>query len=282
MTLKTYTQAPLPFTGQKRRFLKPFKALLNDHIPDDGTGWIILDAFGGSGLLAHVAKRCKPAARVIYNDYDGYTERLIHINDTNRLRHIIDRLTQHLPRNKPIPPDERERIRQAIRDFDGYRDLDCLGSWLLFSGKQVPDLDWLLRTDLYHSLRQSDYPRADDYLQGLEITCESYTTLLPQYIDNPRCLLVLDPPYVCTMQGAYRKAGYFGMVEFLRLMTMVRPPFVFFSSTRSELPGYLEFVVSERVAGWEHLIGYQTITANVSLNKGATYEDNLVYHFGGF
>jgi len=36
------------------------------------------------------------------------------------------------------------------------------------------------------------------------------------------------------------------------------------------------------VVGWERLIGYQTITANVSLNKGATYEDNLVYHFGGF
>lgn len=74
------------------------------------------------------------------------------------------------------------------------------------------------------------------------------------------CLLVLDPPYVCTMQGAYRKAGYFGMVAFLRLMTMVRPPFVFFSSTRSELPGYLDFVVSERVAGWERLAGYQTIS----------------------
>ena len=114
------------------------------------------------------------------------------------------------------------------------------------------------------------------------MTCESYTTLLPQYIDNPRCLLVLDPPYVCTMQGAYRKSEYFGMVEFLRLMSMVRPPFVFFSSTRSELPGYLEFVVSERVAGGGHLIGYQTIPAHVSLNKGATYEDNLVYHFGGF
>lgn len=282
MTLKTYTQAPLPFTGQKRRFLKPFKALLNDHIPNDGAGWTILDAFGGSGLLAHAAKRSKPAARVIYNDYDGYTERLAHIADTNRLRHIIDGLTNYLPRNKPIPPADRERVRQAIRDFNGYRDLDCLGSWLLFSGKQAPDLDWLLRTDLYHVLRRNDYPQADDYLHGLEITHESYTTLLPQHLDNPRCLLVLDPPYVCTMQGAYRKAGYFGMVEFLRLMTMVRPPFIFFSSTRSDLPGYLEFVVSERVVGWERLIGYQTITANVSLNKDATYEDNLVYHFGDF
>ena len=71
-------QAPLSFTGQKRRFLKSFKALLNDHIPNDGAGWTILDAFGGSGLLAHAAKRSKPAARVIYNDYDGYSERLQH------------------------------------------------------------------------------------------------------------------------------------------------------------------------------------------------------------
>ena len=238
MTLKTYTQAPLPFTGQKRRFLKTFKALLNERIPGDGEGWIILDAFGGSGLLAHAAKRSKPAARVVYNDYDGYAERLAHINDTNRLRHTIDGLTQHLPRNKPIPPAERERVRQAIRDFDGFLDLDCLGSWLLFSGKQAPDLDWLLRTDLYHSLRRNDYPQADDYLHGLEITSESYKTLLPRHLDNPRCLLVLDPPYVCTMQGAYRKAGYFGMIEFLRLMTMVRPPFIFFR------------VRSKRACGW--------------------------------
>ena len=67
MTLKTYTHAPLPFIGQKRRFVKPFKALLNDYISNDGTGWTILDAFGGSGLLAHAAKRTKPAARVIYS-----------------------------------------------------------------------------------------------------------------------------------------------------------------------------------------------------------------------
>ena len=209
MTLKTYTQAPLPFTGQKRRFVTPFKALLNAHIPGDGADWTILDAFGGSGLLAHVAKRTKPAARVIYNDYDGYVERLAHIADTNRLRHILGSMTSHLPRNKPIPPVEREYVRQAIRDFDGYRDLDCLASWLLFSGKQAPDLDWLLRTDLYHVLRRSDYPLADDYLQGLEIVREDYTTLLPQYIDNPRCLLVLDPPYVLHHAGRISQGGLF-------------------------------------------------------------------------
>ena len=279
MALKTHKQAPLPFTGQKRRFAATFAALLDANIPDDGAGYTIIDAFGGSGLLAHIAKRTKPGARVIYNDHDGYAERLAHIDDTNRLRRTLEALTGHLPRNKPIPPAERERVRQTIRGFDGYRDLDCLASWLLFSGKQAPDLDWLLRVDLYHVLRQTDYPPADDYLQGLEITSESYTTLLPPYLDNPRCLLVLDPPYICTMQGAYRKADYFGMVEFLRLMRLVRPPFVFFSSTRSELPAYLKFIMETHAEGWERIVGYQTITAKVALNKSVTYEDNLVYKF---
>ena len=84
-----YRKAPLPFTGQKRNFLKLFKQVLNEHIPGDGEDWTILDAFGGSGLLSHTAKQCKPAARVIYNDYDGYSERLQHIPDINRLRHLL-------------------------------------------------------------------------------------------------------------------------------------------------------------------------------------------------
>lgn len=46
-------------------FLKHFETLL-DKIPNDGEGWTIVDAFGGSGLLSHVAKRLKPKATVIF------------------------------------------------------------------------------------------------------------------------------------------------------------------------------------------------------------------------
>ena len=53
---KMHTHAPLPFIGQKRAFLKPYIQTLHALIPDDGTGWTILDAFGGSGLLSHAAK----------------------------------------------------------------------------------------------------------------------------------------------------------------------------------------------------------------------------------
>ena len=71
--------------------------------------------------------------------------------------------------------------------------------------------------------------------------------------------------------------GYFGMVEFLRLMRWVRPPFIFFSSTRSELIAYLDFVIEAQSEGWERFAGYGRITVNATINRNAAYEDNLVY-----
>lgn len=274
-----YTKAPLPFTGQKRNFLKRFKQVLNDHIPGDGDGWTILDAFGGSGLLSHTAKQCKPAARVIYNDYDGYSERLWHIPDTNRLRRLLAGILEPVPRSKLVPPSVKAAIVSAIRSYGGYIDLDCLASWLLFSGNVATDFDDFCRKTMYNRISRSDYPEAQGYLKGVEIVSQSYCGLLPQHIGHPRTLLVLDPPYVCTEQGNYRKAAYFGMVAFLRLMSMVRPPFIFFSSTRSELPAYLDLVAELRLPGWERFAGSQTLTVSSSINHNSRYDDHLVYKF---
>lgn len=131
----------------------------------------------------------------------------------------------------------------------------------------------------YNLVPKTDIAPAADYLQGLEITAAPFWELLPRFLGRPNTLLVLDPPYVSTKQGAYASDMYFGMVQFLRLAAMVRPPFVFFSSTRSELPAYLDLVVSERLPGWERFAGYQTISINASINKDAAYEDNLIFKF---
>ena len=275
-----YTQAPLPFTGQKRRFLNHFKTLLKQHIPNDGDGWIIVDAFGGSGLLAHTAKQVLPKARVIYNDFDGYAERLQNINDTNKLRTIIADLLAHYPRNQKLPETLKKAVQATLNSFGGYIDLDCVASWILFSGQQTTDLNDLIYNHTYFNhVRLSDYPSADDYLDGVEVVSKSYHELLPEFQDNSKALLVLDPPYVSTAQGAYRKAGYFGMVEFLRLMRLVRPPFVFFSSTRSELLDYLDLIVNEKAEGWQNLQDYQKISVHITMNKTAHYEDNMIYKF---
>lgn len=64
--------APLPFVGQKRMFAKEFIKVL-EQFPEDT---VFVDLFGGSGLLSHIAKRSKPDATVVYNDFDNYRFRL--------------------------------------------------------------------------------------------------------------------------------------------------------------------------------------------------------------
>lgn len=274
----TYTQAPLPFIGQKRFFLSDFKQVLNQCITNDGAGWTIVDVFGGSGLLAHTAKQCKPAARVIYNDFDDYASRLQNISDTNRLRQIILNLTQYIPRKQRLPENVQNQVRAALQSFDGFVDVQSVASWLLYSGQQVTDLhDLLFKRAYYNGVRMSDYTYAG-YLDGLEITSQSYDELLPLWLGQNQVLLLLDPPYVNTNQSAYH-AKYFGMLEFLKLMHLVQPPFIFFSSTKSEFLDYLDLVIDNKLDSWEKFVGYQKINLHVRLNKSTQYEDNLVYKF---
>lgn len=154
----TFKQAPLPFIGQKRMFLKHFETVLNENIKGDGEGWTIIDTFGGSGLLSHAAKVMKPKTHVIYNDFDGYAERLVHIDDTNALRaQIFAKIGNTTPKNKRLPKSLKAEIIQIIDEFQGYKDLNCLASWLLFSGQQVGSLEELYRKDFWHCVRLSDY-----------------------------------------------------------------------------------------------------------------------------
>lgn len=97
MKRKQYLSAPLPFQGQKRMFAKEYIKVLQQF--PDGTTFV--DLFGGSGLLSHIAKCQKPHSTVVYNDFDGYRQRLEALPVTNallaELREIVD-----VPRHKPI------------------------------------------------------------------------------------------------------------------------------------------------------------------------------------
>lgn len=276
----TFKQAPLPFIGQKRMFLKHFETVLNENISDNGEGWTILDAFGGSGLLSHTAKRLKPKARVIYNDFDGYAERLAHIDDINQLRaELYSVVGNATSKNKRMTKDCKAECIRIIQNFKGYKDLNCLASWLLFSGQQVATLDDLFQHNFWHCIRQSDYPKADGYLDGVEIVKESFHTLLPKFSNDPKALFVLDPPYLCTKQESYKQATYFDLIDFLRLVNITRPPYVFFSSTKSEFIRFVNYMLEDKVDNWQAFENAKRITVNAKLNYQVAYEDNLVYKF---
>ncbi|GAB1661260.1 TPA: hypothetical protein ACU207_002386 [Mannheimia haemolytica] len=280
MAKQIFKQAPLPFVGQKRMFLAQVSQILNENIPDDGQGWTIIDVFGGSGLLAHTAKHIKPKAHIIYNDYDGYAERLKHIPDTNRLRkQIYDIIGESTPKNKRLDPDKKAQVINIIQSFDGYIDVNCAASWLLFSGQQINSLENLFNKIFWNGIRQTDYPSAEGYLDGIEVTHESFHKLLPRFQHKDKVLLLLDPPYLCTRQESYKQATYFDLIDFLRLINLTKVPYIFFSSTKSEFVRFVDFMVSEKKDNWQTFENAKWIKVKASLNYQSTYEDNLVYKF---
>ncbi|QDJ13071.1 hypothetical protein CEP45_04040 [Mergibacter septicus] len=274
-----YKQAPLPFIGQKRKFLNHFIKVLNDNIPEEGKGWTIVDAFGGSGLLSHVAKHCKPNARVIFNDYDGYAERLQHIDDINKLRQQLYDLLKNYSRKKTLTPDLKKQVINIIQNFNGFKDARVISSWLLFSGKQVKDVEGLFNQSFFNRVRLTDYTNANDYFNGFEIVRESFHKLLPQFQDDKKTLFVLDPPYLCTAQASYKQERYFDLIDFLRLVDLTRQPYIFFSSTKSEFLRFIDWLVESKKDNWQSFENAKRISINAKPNHKVVYEDNLVYKF---
>ena len=78
--MKLLHHAPLPFLGQKRKWIRYLPELLQGNLFDKGfsdyKNGIFVDMFGGSGLLSHNIKQIFPNAEVIYNDFDKFTDYL--------------------------------------------------------------------------------------------------------------------------------------------------------------------------------------------------------------
>ena len=72
--------------GQKRYFVRAFSETLG---AVEGKIDTVVDLLVGSGLLSHTAKKVLPGCRVVYNDYDGYSQRHAHVEQTNEILMLI-------------------------------------------------------------------------------------------------------------------------------------------------------------------------------------------------
>lgn len=115
MKEKTYTCAPLPFMGQKRRFLKQFKHALNSDFKNQE---LFIDLFDGSGLLSHTTKRLRPFARVIYNDFDNYSTRIENIPETNKILAELRELLLGYTNEKLLTAGLKQQVLQIIKKYD--------------------------------------------------------------------------------------------------------------------------------------------------------------------
>ncbi|MBS2101338.1 DNA adenine methylase, partial [Carboxylicivirga linearis] len=195
---KPYTSAPLPFMGQKRRFLTHFKTALKDF----ETSNVFIDLFGGSGLLSHTVKNMLPDAQVVYNDFDNYHTRLLHVDKTNRMLMHIRELVKNQPQDKKLPNDIKWSIIDYIKSEEakGFVDYITLSSSLLFSMKYALNIEELEKSTMYNCVRKSDYT-VTGYLDGLVIVKYDYKELFNMYKDVDGVVFFVDPPYLSTEVG---------------------------------------------------------------------------------
>lgn len=273
MKNKVYTTAPLPFMGQKRKFLKAYKEALNKY-PKNA---IYVDLFGGSGLLAHNTKKHYPTAKVIYNDYDNYRERISVIPETNELLGKIRAVLGDYPKDKRIVDPYRGKVLKIIKTHEllyGYVDYITISSSLLFSMKYVLNYEELLKSTLYNCVRMSDYTSIG-YLDGLEIVQQDYRELFEKYKCNENVVFLIDPPYLQTNTSTYK--NYWNLSDYLDVLTVLDGQrYFYFTSNKSSIIELCEWVGTRSLTS-NPFADAEKLEINAHMNYNSSYTDIMLF-----
>ena len=108
-----FKKPPLPFIGNKNKYIKYINVILIPYLKHNGLiddKTIIVDVFGGSGILSHIFAFNFPNNQIIYNDYDNYTQYLKHDNliKLNKILHYLRNIFDDYPTDK-ITAEENEK-----------------------------------------------------------------------------------------------------------------------------------------------------------------------------
>lgn len=267
---KNYNQAPLPFMGQKRKFLKQFKDNLKQ-CPSEGT---YVDLFGGSGLLSRAVKDTYPAATVIYNDFDNYEARIDAISSTNVLLASIRRIVKGFDKDKRLPDEVKQRILRRIKKETGFVDYITLSSSLLFSMKYVKSFEGLSKETFYNVVKERDYD-ATGYLDGLILVRMDYKKLFEKYKEKKGVILMVDPPYLSTEAGVYN--GYWKLADYLDVLNLLNHHnYFYFTSNKSHIIELCKWLSSN--SNYKNPFDNATVsTTAVTMNYTSSYTDIMVW-----
>lgn len=269
--IKIYKSAPLPFQGQKRGFLSKYKQVI-ECLPDDV---IIVDLFGGSGLLSRAAKDIKSKATVVYNDYDGYVDRIADIERTNIIIADIRNVLKGYVKGERLNDKHKSVVMSLMDSYNVVKSIDykTIASNLLFSGKFIKNYEDFKKQTFYNNLSFGMY-NADNYLDGLIIEHDDYEAIYNKYKKLKNVVYIFDPPYLFTDVDSYKMMWTLG--DYIKLIKLLyNNKYIYFSSNKSML---LELFTALTEFGLKNPFeNSEIIYRNITINKGAGYKDIMIY-----
>lgn len=211
---------PIPFIGTKRNWNKQMRGLLERFTNKDDI--IIVDMFGGSGYCSLLAKDVLPKAKVVYNDYDYYTDNFKNMADNMKVMTKIRKLVNdaNIKAGGKLPDDMTKEIinmLKLLRDDNKY--IGGLFSSCLCFQFSTLDLDDP-KQKLYNKLTKKEYDKYIAQYDNLDIVHEDWTTLYNKYKGCNNVVFILDPPYPMTYQTKYK--GYSFLNNQLKIIDLLK------------------------------------------------------------
>lgn len=267
-----YKSPPLPFIGNKRNWLGLFAETVSALPPST----VFVDCFGGSGILSRTAADACPGARVIYNDYDDYADRVASIPVTNAILRELRDIMGGVPRGAKVPGGVKAQgleVLRRYRELFGGIDEATVTANVAFSSRNV-ESGIAEKATWYNRVRLADIPEAPGYFDGLEVVRADFRELLARYADDPDAVFVLDPPYLSTQCDAY--GAYGGLVESLDTLAWMRGRrYIYYSSDKSEIERLVRWVADYAGEAFDLFAGATRHERRVTL--AATRKGEVIY-----
>lgn len=277
MTKIKFSSAPLPFQGQKRRYVKRFASKI-DEVPREVP---VYDLFGGSGLLANTCLELG-FTDVTWNDYDNFEARLDLIPETNEiLAHLRTDVLSKYPRKSKLDKEGKRAAIDVLDIYDSLGPVDFLtiSSSLLFSMNYCKSLEEFEKATMYANYKDKPYERGS-YLEGVRRTSEDFRPLMAEGLER-EAFLILDPPYLSTDIQHYAKEEYWNFIDYLNLVYAFKDSagFAYFTSDKSQVVELLEwYEIKQGVRSpftGSDLVEIETrMAGNI-----ATYSDQMFYKY---
>ena len=273
---KLFTSPPLPFNGNKRNWINYIKEQFKNYkIPQDV---VIVDLFGGSGLLSHLFAWLYPNNKVIYNDYDNYVD-ILNEETIKKINEITQwgrelMAEKGIGKGGKISMEDKEIILQKFKEVlgDNWEENEKLKNIICanfcFSGRNN------FNGFLYNKLTIKEYfPgfKINDYiLDNIIIEHKDYNDLLSELKPDEKpdkYIFILDPPYLSTSKSFYAgerekdkdeegKEIYWGITKTCDVLDIcIKFKTLLFESDRSEIFPLIKII--ERYSGKDNTFNYK-------------------------
>ena len=235
---------PLPFIGNKSKYRGIILQILQRYISiaNKQQDFYIVDVFGGSGFCAYLARQVFPDEthiHVIYNDYDNYLNRLLKIDQTNRILQQCRDIVK-TPYFKRLTDNEKGACLKVIEQEDNP-DIITLSTNFLYSAHNCTTYDALRKSPFYNHIAKMPYTvHADEYLRGIDVIHADFEDIITTFIDKPT-LFIIDPPYLYSDKSVYN-TKYWKLDKYMLLIYMIMnmKHVIFFSQNGGEFSSIIE------------------------------------------